>query len=351
MKYNCDVCKYESYDFGNFTRHKQSKKHLKNMTQNVINATLVQQTSNTQASMIKHDEKCENNAVFSCDFCQKTFTHHQSMYRHMKYHCKNKGNITENEKLMSEIINEKNLLKEQNKKLLDLATSNANVAKKSMSAMSFALKHYEDAHPIKLLEDDKFDKMSQLLMYDSKGKRKTERSIEDVILYHHKQNTLHGILGDLIVKIYKKSNPKKQSAWSSDVARLTFIIKDIIGKSKKSKWIVDKKGVHFTETVINPLLEKISDMLIEYNNECGDKVRKMSKRTVLDYEEENEIKKMLASMQEINITLLTIKLRKIHGEILKYVAPFFNLTVGNIDESGNKSIDSATSSLLESDID
>jgi hypothetical protein len=348
MKYNCDVCKYESYDFGNFSRHKQSKKHLKNESQNVTNATLTQQTRNVQISI---NEKCGNNSAFSCDFCQKTFTHHQSMYRHMKYHCKNKGNITENEKLMSEIVNEKNLLKEQNKKLLDLATTNANVAKKSISAMSFALKHYDDAPPIKLLEDEQFDKMSQLLMYDSKGKRKTERSIEDVILYHHKQNTLHGILGDLIVKIYKKSDPKKQSAWSSDVARLTFIVKDIIGKSKKSKWIVDKKGVHFTETVIKPLLEKISDMLIEYNNECGDKVRKMSKRTVLDYEEENEIKKMLAAMQEINITLLTIKLRKIHGEILKYVAPFFNLTVGNIDESDKEPIDSATSSLSESDSD
>jgi hypothetical protein len=39
------------------------------------------------------------------------------------------------------------------------------------------------------------------------------------------------------------------------------------------------------------------------------------------------------SMQDINLTLLTIKQQKIHVDILKYVAPYFNLNINVIDES------------------
>ena len=111
-----------------------------------------------------------------------------------------------------------------------------------MSAMSFALKHYENAPLIGLLKSEKFEKMTESLMKDMK----TEKSIEEIIIFHHKQDTLNVLMGDLLIKEYKKDNPKKQSVFSSDVARLNFIIKDVIGENKKSQWITDKKGVKFT---------------------------------------------------------------------------------------------------------
>ena len=51
------------------------------------------------------------------------------------------------------------------------------------------------------------------------------------------------------------------------------------------------------------------------------------------------------SMQEANLALLTIKLKKIHTEILKYVAPYFNLNV----ENTNNSETSESSSSSDSD--
>lgn len=146
-------------------------------------------------------------------------------------------------------------------------------------------------------------------------------------MFHYVKNTLGKVLGDLIVQMYKKSDPSEQSLWSSDVARLTFIIKDIIGTSKKSKWIMDKKGIHFTEMVIDPLIKKIHELLMDYNQECGNNVRTITKKSDLDLIEESNIKTMLSTMQNINMLLITIKLRKIHDEVLKYVAPYFNLNV------------------------
>ena len=79
-------------------------------------------------------------------------------------------------------------------------------------------------------------------------------------------------------------------------------------------------------------MDKIQDLLTKYNTKCGKFVNKLSKKTsALNTTEENEIRSKLLTMQEINLTILTIKLRKIHTEILKYVAPYFNLNMSFID--------------------
>ena len=51
-----------------------------------------------------------------------------------------------------------------------------------------------------------------------------------------------------------------------DISRLTFIVKDIIGKTKKSKWITDKKGLHITQAIINPMMEIIKEKLVKFVN-------------------------------------------------------------------------------------
>jgi hypothetical protein len=322
----------------NLTLHKNSRKH-KNNEQKMLDISQKSASYQPKISQTKSitagQNFCESEIPpktekdsFECKFCNKKFKHYQSLWKHEKFRCFDKNQLEEK-------------LKESEQKydkLLNLATTNAETMKensktikKSMSVMNYALKHFNDAPAIGLLEDDQFDKMSRLLMYDDKGKKKTGKSIEEVIVFHHKQGTLSKILGDLIVKIYKKNNPKDQSAWSSDVTRLTFIVKDMMG-NKKSKWVVDKKGIHFTETIIDPLMDKIKDLLINYNDACGSYIRNTGRRSKLDDSEELKIKEMLLFMQETNLTLLTIKLKKIHIEILKYVAPHFNLNVNNIDD-------------------
>lgn len=334
MNYNCEICSYDTHDSSHFNRHKKSKKHLEKMSK---------LDSDNISSKPKVYQKLtgQNNAIskksFECEFCEGTFSCKQSLSRHINHRCKSRSGISQLKKENNELKNKLNKIENEKEKILDLATTNAKVVNKSMNAMSYAMKNFNNAPPIGLLEDEEFYEISKLLMYDEKGKRKTERSIEEVIVFHHKQNTLHGILGDLIVRIYKKDNPKKQSAWSSDVARLTFIVKEMMGKSKKSKWVVDKKGIHFTETIIDPLMNKIKELLIDYNDECGATVRKISRKDVLNGMEENKIKSTLMTMQNINLTLLTIKLRKIHTEILKYVAPYFNLNVNNVSTISDES--------------
>lgn len=206
------------------------------------------------------------------------------------------------------------------------------MTKKSMNALSYALNNFDDAPPIGLLEDDKFNKMTKCLIYDDNGNKKTNKSVEEIIIFHYKKDTLVKVLGELITNEYKKADPNKQSIWSSDISRLTFIVRDIIGKTKKSKWITDKKGLHITQTIINPMMSIIKDKLIKFVNKSG----KIINKSKID--NEDETKNILSKMHDANLALLAIKLGKIHSEVLKYIAPYFNLSIDNVsNESDSES--------------
>jgi hypothetical protein len=112
-------------------------------------------------------------------------------------------------------------------------------------------------------------------MYDSKNKKRTNYSLEEIILFYFERNTLPEILGKAIVEEYKKDDPEDQSMWASDVSRLSFIVKSAMGKtkSKKSKWISDKNGIHFAELIIRPMFEiiknKMKEYIKKYNSQTG----------------------------------------------------------------------------------
>lgn len=332
MSYKCDLCNYLSNDLSNFTRHKKSKKHKNNEHNPTVMSIMHHKFTNNAPQQINIKNVIENNPKekYVCENCGKSFAYHQGMYRHMKYHCREI-------KIKDDKIK---LLEEQNNKLINTienqsksVVANSEIVKKSINTLSYALKHFQDAPVIGLLEDDKFNEMSRLLIYDDKGNKKTNKSIEEIIIFHHKRGTLIKVLGDLIVNEYKKSNPAKQSTWSSDVSRLTFIVKDIVGKTKKSKWITDKKGIHITQTIITPMMKIIKDKLSTYISKSGKHVDKLTKYS----EDEENIKDILSKMHDANLAILTIKLGKMDNEILKYIAPYFNLSVENILEDTGSS--------------
>jgi hypothetical protein len=145
-------------------------------------------------------------------------------------------------------------------------------------------------------------------------------------------------LGELITNEYKKADPNKQSIWSSDISRLTFIVRDIIGKTKKSKWITDKKGLHITQTIINPMMSIIKDKLVKFVNKSG----KIINKSKID--NEDETKNILTKMHDANLALLEIKLGKIHSEVLRQIAPYFNLNIENVSMSSDTSEESDSDS-------
>ena len=148
MNYKCDVCNYETHDLSNFIRHKQSKKHQNNVHKQLTNGNsqnlVSQKLATVSQKLATINSTNKNEKELMCQFCQKIFRHKSSLSKHQNYRCKKKVDI----------IKENKELNTENKKLIDTNLNNSEVTKKSVNVMTYALKHFQDAPPVGLLEDD-----------------------------------------------------------------------------------------------------------------------------------------------------------------------------------------------------
>ena len=101
-KYYCKCCNFQSNLRSDYERHLKTKKHSEStFSQHLVNkkSTLSQQKVNI--------------ICFCCKYCSKEFTTKQSMYRHIKYTCKN--NKDEDLKELVKLLNEQ--MKEQKEEI------------------------------------------------------------------------------------------------------------------------------------------------------------------------------------------------------------------------------------------
>ena len=97
--YYCKRCNYNTENKTKYDRHCKTQKHLQ---------------------LIKsHHLDNQKVKIFNCDYCKKTFTTKQSMYRHIKYTCKQ--NKDDNLKELVHLMNEKII--EQNKRIDNMKQS------------------------------------------------------------------------------------------------------------------------------------------------------------------------------------------------------------------------------------
>ena len=361
--YKCDICNYNTYRLPDAMRHKKTKKHLRNMqkhgmenSDDVSSNTSddLQLDDNPIVLISNHinsednDENNDNNVIkindFSCKYCHQIFKHYQSLWRHEKYRCKNndkfmaksntsKSSSTNNkDNKIGELIQQNNLLLEQNKKLLDLAANNSHASiinaeanvinakstKKSMNMMSHAMKHWANAPPMKVLEGKEAMK---LITYENKSKS----PIEEVIIHQFNSNTLERFLGNVLIKEFKKEDQLDQSLWTTDSSRLCFIIKQIVGDTGSDRWVSDKSGIEITKLLISPLVKRVSEMMSDYVS----KFMKEMKENIDSNEKKAKI--AIEKIYDAETVIRGIVKNDLRKEILKYIAPYFNVDVKNIE--------------------
>ena len=110
-KYNCLSCDYHTNLKGDYTRHLQTKKHKKSTkSQSLVNQkstesqSLVNQKSTKSQPLVNIFYADDNQPNFRCKYCNKNFKFKQSMYKHMKYVCKE--NKDEDFKELARLLNE-----------------------------------------------------------------------------------------------------------------------------------------------------------------------------------------------------------------------------------------------------
>ena len=334
--YNCELCFYSTSDRSNFYHHKQTKKHILNLE----NKSDKKKDNNYPKLSKEKDNSSEEKPQQSnmCTNCKKMFSHKSNLCRHKKI-CKfNKidKNINNNEN--QEILSLKLEQEKRINQILSDMLTNANIIVNkttnlannaqsvTMSALNYANKIYKDAPYLKPIENFKIKNLD----YD-KNNEKTQ--LIETILYHARTNSLDKLLGDHIVKHYKTDDPAEQMFHSTDVARLSYIVKQLIEEASEKNnyicedvWQKDPSGKEICKHIIDPLNKKIIEILGEYQ-------KKLFEKNPLNLsKDEKETMKIICEI------IIDEEIGTLSTNINKYIAPFFNLKKKEIIKDSDKKL-------------
>jgi len=365
--YFCEVCNYKSNDRRNYFRHLKSKKHVANEKSKKIdikknNVSILkkeikksQDDEKNKKSIrdipIKDTKISENNqngildidTNIICELCLKEFKFKNNYYRHKKnFH--NKDIEKDNEKDIIIANKDKEILSlklEQEKRINQILSdmlTNANIIVNkttnlannaqnvTMSALNYANKIYKDAPYLKPIENFKIKNLD----YDINNEK---TQLIETILYHARTNSLDKLLGDHIVKHYKTDDPAEQMFHSTDVARLSYIVKQLIEEASEKnnyigedEWQKDPSGKEICKHIIDPLNKKIIEILGEYQ-------KKLFEKNPLNLsKDEKETMKIICEI------IIDEEIGTLSTNINKYIAPFFNLKKKEIIKDSDKKI-------------
>jgi hypothetical protein len=136
-------------------------------------------------------------------------------------------------------------------------------------------------------------------------------------LFHYGKQLFGQFIGDFIINAYKDKDPQYQKFWSSDIQRLTFIIRRELSKNE-GVWVQDKKGICLTKFVISPVVETVESKVEEYKKVC--------EKTLKDPTINSDMgEKMMNYLFIAEKLLLDITTKEAHGKVLRYIAPHFQI--------------------------
>lgn len=361
MKYECQLCNYETHDTSNYKHHLKSKKHQKNSENSLIlnnNINLLSQKDFLKDDTIKKDtidalihtvnnitnakktlnnfnnttnninnENKNNNCVdiLECKYCNIRLKHKSSKSRHEKQ-CKSLNSNQEfKEEIKHEIEEIKDTVLDNSMGIQILATGAKKFAQSTISTVSFIMKYLNDAPVIEKDVD-----YLKLLQFDNHATFKDDNRIVEDLISFSRHGTLVKYLGDIIISMYKKKDPSKQSIWNSDITRKNYLLRDLV--NKKPLWITDKAGILTSDIVINPLLKTIRELMVEY---LKSPFIPLETKTLSS---ENE--KRYFNNDTLMDIIRDIDDNKLHDDISHYLGPYFHFDKNTYVEQMNEIITS-----------
>lgn len=320
MSYKCDICNYTTNRKSNYNRHIGSSAHNKKCIQ--VPSLKTKVSRNLQNSL--------STKSTICPFCGNTIKHIRNLARHMKA-CAGAN------KIVNETLQEKRITEIKYENVLDKYKQVNNDYEKLQEEHAYLKERFEETleEYLGTLKQSSDSTNIFTFVKDKKlgGKaiiQLTEKDIPqlgfikeilegvngdlqfcDTIQHHIKHHTTHQFVGDHIIDTYKMKNYKDQSIWATDCSRLTYVIKELVGKN--NEWVVDKKGLKLKSLVVNPILHYIRDHVMEHSQDYLKYA--MKKYDQLDTIERNS--RLFQVGDKVDSGLLASK-------IIRYVAPFFS---------------------------
>ena len=353
--YHCNKCNHFTTNKTHMNIHMKTVNHCKLTNDNAINAI---------------------SKKFKCDKCPHLLDSKYSLTRHKENYCKSvkSSKKVNTHKLEIELAECKQKLEERTQKLeeyvdgmKDMATKVVDNSTSVVELTKLLVTKFHDAPNI-WAPDNIGDKLDN----------NPDSALE--IIFHFENKKLARYIGKMIIKEYKKSNHTQQPMWTTDAARLNFMIKcvDKTAKKEPSKWTRDANGVKIAKIIIADIMKKIKVILQSFIKTCNEinleKFKFNGKHKSYDeFDSESDdsdgddarditYKKLYSKRQDertrlMHTALALIKethLDKVSGKVLKYIAPYFDIMGIKrleqlLSDSSNSSDSSSDGESSESD--
>lgn len=321
MKYKCERCSFVTHHKNDYARHCKTEKH-KRIHSNM--AIVKYDQSNKSKREIEREAYIAHSEKMVCVGCFYKFSNRQAYAKHIK-----KCKLFINE--MNTSI--KGTRKEDDGETTKMALCVANNALKLVSTK------FNNAPALEKIDHKKIERIMYSAPEAYKLVQKLERDrrdvntendtdteiiiddkiestcIEEIIRYRHRCKQLDAYIGDGIIDMYKKNKPEDQSIWTSDVSRLTYLIRTAIDGGD-DKWVRDHKGKLLTTQIIDPILLTIHEALITYAKDAK-RQDEMSTDAYMD---------MFLDIADIN---RSICIGQLHKGVSRHIAPCFTLEHGD----------------------
>jgi len=203
-------------------------------------------------------------------------------------------------------------LEKENQELKEVNRDVIKTNKYAMSTFNFLARKFVDTPALNRVRRDQLD----TIMYKDHDTDDDFELVESLI-YYHRFKRLHEYIGDTIVALYRKDDPKTQSIWNSDTQRLSYIIRTIVDDD--IEWKRDNGGKKVLKLVINPILEYIEK-----------KVRGYILHLPENKYHPKKFNEMILDAHKLSRELTDIKM--LGKVILGYVTPFFHFNTSNLIE-------------------
>jgi hypothetical protein len=307
--YNCDNCNFITNNKSNYTKHLHTKTHIENITpENKFCCDICLKLFSHKSSLCKHKKLCDkkslnndninninDNTITNKDptttilllqqeikfLKEKTEIESKLIKEKTEIESKLIKEKTENKLLQKQSKKERKLLNEHKKELLKSKDEQIDLVQhKSMESVRNAYSEGRmNALTFVSLTYNKTPKMpsipieSDYVVADVKSDKEikywiqqkpdfADEYIAERLLHIYDNKGFVNYITNIIVKAYKKDDPAEQTFWASDVSRLIYIVRSTF--DQKDEWVYDKKGGMIKESIIDPLLDEVYNIIIKY---------------------------------------------------------------------------------------
>jgi len=319
MTFTCDLCKYSDSKKSNFLEHVKSKKHLNN-------CTLLKLFLNNDNQCVNKDDHYQqllqekDKMIYEKDKALELLKNQDTKLLQEKDKALEMLK-TQDGKLLEEKDKTIKILSSQVNAITTITKSCRNEISPSISVIQYVTQNFNDAPHLTIFEN--YDKEKKELEKKELEKYELNKTIpinkyvyaERLVNYYNHDKLIHTI-GNTIIEEYKKDDASQQALWTSDTARLTYLIKELL-KDNTSNWVIDRNGIKTSKYLIDPLLISIRNDLYSYALKPLTSMSELSSNEI-----ELQSKYMYISHKIINL----IDNGTLRKNILKEITPAFYMS-------------------------